>query len=110
MRFASMRALDISNGENVGVSLFVQGCDRHCFNCFNPETWDFNGAGHPSWVSRAHPSLPSRRIYYFIDSLKQTRDQTCVCFLPLIEKIVFTEPWRGSPLATGRNCCKKMAI
>ena len=22
----------------------------------------------PSWVSRAHPSLPSRRIYHFIDS------------------------------------------
>ena len=44
MRFASMRALDISNGENVGVSLFVQGCDRtpHCYNCFNPDTWDFN--------------------------------------------------------------------
>lgn len=43
MRYASMRNLDISNGEGVGVSLFVQGCDRHCFNCFNPETWDFNG-------------------------------------------------------------------
>ena len=43
MRFASMRNLDISNGEGVGVSLFVQGCDRHCFNCFNSETWDFNG-------------------------------------------------------------------
>lgn len=42
MRVASMRSLDISNGENVGVSLFVQGCDRHCYNCFNPETWDFN--------------------------------------------------------------------
>lgn len=42
MRFASMRNLDISNGEGVGVSLFVQGCDRHCFNCFNSETWDFN--------------------------------------------------------------------
>lgn len=38
-----MRNLDISNGEGVGVSLFVQGCDRHCFNCFNPDTWDFNG-------------------------------------------------------------------
>ena len=24
----------------------------------------------PSWVSRAHPSLPSRKIYHFIDSLK----------------------------------------
>ena len=43
MRFTSMRNLDISNGEGVGVSLFVQGCDRHCFNCFNPDTWDFNG-------------------------------------------------------------------
>lgn len=42
MRFASMRNLDISNGEGVGVSLFVQGCDRHCFNCFNPDTWNFN--------------------------------------------------------------------
>lgn len=42
MRVASMRSLDISNGENVGVSLFVQGCGRHCYNCFNPETWDFN--------------------------------------------------------------------
>ena len=25
----------------------------------------------PSWVSRAHPSLPSRKIYHFIDSLKR---------------------------------------
>lgn len=43
MRYASIRSLDISNGEDIGVSLFVQGCDRHCFNCFNPESWDFNG-------------------------------------------------------------------
>ena len=42
MRYSSIRNLDISNGEGVGVSLFVQGCDRHCFNCFNPDTWDFN--------------------------------------------------------------------
>lgn len=35
--------MDISNGENVGVALFVQGCHLHCPNCFNPETWDFNG-------------------------------------------------------------------
>lgn len=38
-----MRNLDISNGEGVGVSLFVQGCPFHCKNCFNSETWDFNG-------------------------------------------------------------------
>ena len=43
MRYASIRELDISNGEGVGVSLFVQGCHFHCYNCFNTETWDFNG-------------------------------------------------------------------
>lgn len=42
MRYASIRSLDISNGEGVGVSLFVQGCPFHCKNCFNSETWDFN--------------------------------------------------------------------
>lgn len=43
MRYASIRNLDISNGENVGVSLFVQGCPFHCHNCFNSNTWNFNG-------------------------------------------------------------------
>ena len=37
--------MDISNGENIGVALFTQGCpfNPHCHNCFNPDTWDFNG-------------------------------------------------------------------
>lgn len=35
--------MDISNGEGVGVALFVQGCRFACKNCFNPDTWDFNG-------------------------------------------------------------------
>ena len=43
MRYASIRELDISNGEGVGVALFVQGCRFACKNCFNPNTWDFNG-------------------------------------------------------------------
>ena len=30
----------------------------------------------PSWVSRAHPSLPSRSIYHFIDSIKRDRFKT----------------------------------
>lgn len=42
MRYASIRSMDISNGEGVGISLFVQGCPFHCKNCFNPETWSFN--------------------------------------------------------------------
>ena len=43
MRYASIRDFDISNGEDIGVSLFVQGCHFHCPNCFNQSTWDFNG-------------------------------------------------------------------
>lgn len=44
MRYAQIRKMDISNGSDIGVSLFVQGCHSpHCKNCFNPETWDFNG-------------------------------------------------------------------
>ena len=43
MRYAQIRDLDISNGEGVGVSLFLQGCHFHCKNCFNPETWDPTG-------------------------------------------------------------------
>lgn len=31
----------MSNGEGIGVALFVQGCHFHCKNCFNPETWEF---------------------------------------------------------------------
>ena len=42
MRYAAVRHFDITNGEGVGISLFVQGCNFHCYQCFNPETWDFN--------------------------------------------------------------------
>lgn len=43
MRYSQIREMDISNGEGIGVSLFVQGCHFHCKGCFNQETWDFNG-------------------------------------------------------------------
>lgn len=43
MRYNQIRECDIANGEGIGVALFVQGCRFGCKNCFNPETWDFNG-------------------------------------------------------------------
>lgn len=43
IRYASIRDFDISNGEGIGISLFVQGCHFNCPGCFNPETHDFNG-------------------------------------------------------------------
>ena len=43
MRYFKARSEDISNGPGIRVSIWVQGCSRHCPECFNPETWDFNG-------------------------------------------------------------------
>ena len=42
MRIASIRSMDISNGEGIGVAIFTAGCPIHCYNCFNSELWDFN--------------------------------------------------------------------
>lgn len=42
MHYGEIKKTDIANGIGVRVSLFVSGCTRHCKNCFNPETWDFD--------------------------------------------------------------------
>ena len=43
MRYNKIRKMDISNGPGVRVSIFMQGCNFHCKDCFNPETHDFEG-------------------------------------------------------------------
>ena len=43
MRYAALKLNDIANAPGVCVSFYVQGCPHHCFQCFNPETWQFQG-------------------------------------------------------------------
>ena len=43
MNYAQIKPCSIENGTSVRVSLFVSGCRHHCKECFNQETWDFNG-------------------------------------------------------------------
>ncbi|MGM9670733.1 MAG: anaerobic ribonucleoside-triphosphate reductase activating protein [Oscillospiraceae bacterium] len=42
MNYGEIKKCDIANGVGVRVTLFVSGCTNHCFNCFQPETWDFD--------------------------------------------------------------------
>lgn len=42
MNFATIKDVDIANGQGIRISLFVSGCTHHCKNCFNQEAWDFN--------------------------------------------------------------------
>ena len=43
MRIAGLTKNDTTNGEDICVSLWVQGCPHRCKGCHNPESWDFNG-------------------------------------------------------------------
>ena len=43
MRYCKIRKMDIADGPGVRVSVFMQGCEFNCENCFNKETHDFNG-------------------------------------------------------------------
>ena len=45
MKFAGLMENDFTDGENICVSLWTQGCPFHCPECQNPQTWDFDG-GH----------------------------------------------------------------
>lgn len=43
MNYAKITTCDIANGPGIGVVLWCQGCNLHCKNCHNQETWDFDG-------------------------------------------------------------------
>ena len=43
MRYSNVDYFEIVNGTDVGVSLYTQGCERHCEGCFNKSAWDLDG-------------------------------------------------------------------
>lgn len=43
MRYNAIQRCEYVNGNDIGVSLYIQGCSIRCKGCFNPETWDFEG-------------------------------------------------------------------
>lgn len=43
MKYAGIIENDVSAGDGICTTLFVQGCPHRCAGCHNPSTWDFNG-------------------------------------------------------------------
>lgn len=43
MRYAGIIPIDLVNGTGIRVSLFTQGCNINCYNCFNQELWNPDG-------------------------------------------------------------------
>lgn len=104
MRYATIREMDISNGEGVGISLFVQGCPFHCYNCFNKETWDFNGG--KEWtqeILQKFLKLADRPYIKRISILggEPLADQNLDAILNLVHKIHSSFPEKNIWLYTG---------
>ena len=106
MRYASIRSLDISNGEGVGVSLFVQGCPFHCKNCFNSETWNFNGG--KEWTEKTKNKFMELIDKQYIKRVsflggECLADQNLDGVLDLIKEIRISFPEKSIWLYTGYN-------
>ena len=104
IRYASIRNLDISNGEGVGVALFVQGCHFHCYNCFNPNTWDFNGG--KEWTKQKEKEfleLVNRPYIKRISLLggEPLADENLDSMLKLVNKINVLFPEKAIWIYTG---------
>ena len=41
LSFAGVQYDEIVNGEDLGMTIYFQGCSHHCPGCHNPETWEF---------------------------------------------------------------------
>ena len=42
MNYEKIDKCSVSNGTGIRTVLWVSGCDIHCRNCHNQQTWDFN--------------------------------------------------------------------
>ena len=104
MRYAKIRKMDISNGNGIGVSLFVQGCPFHCEGCFNQETWNFSGG--KLWTEKTENQFLSLiyRDYIVRVSIlggEPLCDENVECVLNIIKKIKESYPNKEIWLYTG---------
>lgn len=106
MRYAKIREMDISNGNEIGVSLFVQGCHFHCKGCFNPEAWDFMGG--KEWNRKVEDNFMSLLAKPYIKRVsilggEPLADENAETVLGIIQRIRREHPDKKIWLYTGYN-------
>lgn len=42
MNYHNIKHDDMNNGDGIRVTLFVSGCEHHCLNCQNSQTWNYD--------------------------------------------------------------------
>ncbi|RFZ76428.1 anaerobic ribonucleoside-triphosphate reductase activating protein [Lacrimispora amygdalina] len=104
MKYAQIRKMDISNGEGIGISLFVQGCHFHCKNCFNSSTWDFDGG--KDWTEEVRErflALVSRAQIKRVSILggEPLANENLIDVLDLVNEIKHSYPEKTIWLYTG---------
>ena len=63
MNYMKITKCDIANGPGCRVTLWVSGCDHHCYQCHNPETWPTT-AGKPFTGQTMQTILALTKPYY----------------------------------------------
>lgn len=104
IRYAQIRSLDLSNGEGIGVALFVQGCHFHCPNCFNPETWDFNSG--KEWTEEVKNKFMELANHPYIKRIsilggEPLAEENLDDVLDLVNRIRLSSPQKSIWLYTG---------
>ena len=104
MKYAQIRSLDVSNGVGIGVALFVQGCHFHCENCFNSNTWNFDGGKEWTTETEEEFILSAERPYIKRISIlggEPLCDENVSDVLKLIKKIRERLPDKAIWIYTG---------
>ena len=87
--------MDVSNGEGLGISLFVQGCHFHCKGCFNQETWDFSGG--KEWNKKIEDEFVALASPQYIKRIsilggEPLADENIAAVSNLIERLKIEQP------------------
>lgn len=63
IKYSKIDECECCNGLDVGMSLYIQGCNRHCKGCFNQDTWNFDDGKTFQEESYKHFIQLSQRPY-----------------------------------------------